>query len=275
MQPGATKQSPMFRFTKKHPEGGRWLLARGAGSGFTLIELLVAIAVLALVSVILTQMLSATSQTWLTGQAKVNNFTKGRAMLDLLSRDLQSGVYRSDLPAFPGGAVAFYVERPGFSGSTNVLRNVSWVSYDLGAATNATLQRADLAVEWNATNAVTFGSSNAPAGSVARDTAPGVVGFKIQFLYGDGSLSTNYVAANRPKAVAVGLAVVDDKTLERMQAEPLKIAALRNGFASRASGTNSVKADWEEYMRNDIIWDSYPKSLATGLKVFERYVALP
>jgi len=265
----------MCHFTKSRWESRRRDFLRSIASGFTLIELLVAIAVLALVSVILAQMLSATSQTWLTGQAKVNNFTKGRAMLDLLARDLQSGVYRSDLPVFPSGTVAFYVERPGFSGSTNVLRNVSWVSYDLGEPTNAMLQRADLAIEWNATNAVAFGSSTAPAGSVPRDTAPGVVGFKIQFLYGDGSLSTNYVATNRPKAVAVGLAVVDDRTLERMQAEPLKIASLRNGFASHASGTNSVKADWEEYMRNDIIWDSYPKSLATGLKVFERYVALP
>jgi prepilin-type N-terminal cleavage/methylation domain-containing protein len=258
--------------TKIHSVEGR---AERRGPGFTLIELLVAIAVLALVSVILAQMLAATSQTWLTGQAKVNNFTKGRAMLDLLARDLQSGVYRSDLPSFPGGAVAFYTERPGFSGSTNALRNISWVNYDLGASTNATLQRADLAVEWNATNAVAFGSTNAPAGAVPRDTAPGVVGFKIQFLYADGSLSTNYSSANRPKAVSVGLAVIDDKTLERLQADPLKIAALRNGFASHASGTNSVKADWEEFMRTEIVWESYPKSLATGLKVFERYVALP
>lgn len=246
-----------------------------ASRAFTLIEMLVAMAVLALITVVLAQMLSATSQTWLTGQAKANNFTKGRSMLDLLARDLQRGLYRNDLPAFPGGQVAFYTERPGFSGTTNAVRNLSWVHYNLGATTNTILQRADLAVPWNAANAVAFGTGNTPTGAVPRDTAPGVVGFQIQFLYADGSMSTNYNTTNRPRALAIGLAVVDDKTLERLQTDPFKIASLRNGFASHATGTNSVKADWEEYLKTDLDWNTYPKSLASGLKVFERYVSLP
>lgn len=255
------KRSPIFR-----------CIRNGA---FTLIELLVAMAVLALITVILAQMLSATSQTWLMGQAKVNNFTKGRSMLDLLARDLQRGLYRKDLPAFPQGQVAFYTERPGFSGTTNATRNLSWVQYDLGSSTNTTLQRGDLAVAWNAANVPAFGSTNAPAGAVPRDTAPGVVGFQVQFLYADGSMSTNYNPANRPKALAVGLAVVDDKTLELLRTDPFKVAALRNGFASHATGTNSVKADWENYLASGLNWETYPKSLASGLKVFERYVSLP
>jgi len=243
--------------------------------GFTLIEMLVAMAVLALVTIVLAQMLQAASQTWLTGQARVNNFNKGRSMLDLLVRDLQGGLYRDDLPAFPNGDVAFYTERAGFSGGTNATRNLSWVQYGLGTTSNTILQRSDLAVAWNAANSLAFGSTNVPTGATARDTAPGVVGFQVQFLYADGSMSTNYVATNRPRAFSIGLAVIDDKTLERLQADPLKITALRNGFASHASGTNSLKADWENYLKSDLNWDSYPKSLATGLKVFERYVSLP
>ncbi len=241
-------------------------------AAFTLIELLVAITVLALISIVLAQMLSATSQTWISGQARVNNFTKGRAMLDLLTRDLQGGVYRSDLPAFPSGTVGFYTERPGFS-SNSATRNLSWVQYDLGATTNATLQRADLAETWSASSPPAFGDSSAPSGATPRDTAPGVVGFKVQFIYPDGSISTNYVATNRPKVAAVGIAVVDDKTLEQMSS--VKISALRNGFATNATGTNSIKADWEKYLKTDLAWEAYHKTLTSGLKIFERYVSLP
>ncbi|GAT31836.1 Verru_Chthon cassette protein C [Terrimicrobium sacchariphilum] len=247
---------------------------KSARHAFTLVELLVAITVLALISVVLAQMLSATSQTWITGQARVNNFTKGRAMMDLLTRDLQGGLYRTDLPAFPAGTVGFYTERPGFS-SNATTRNLSWVQYDLGASTNTVLQRADLAASWSSSAPPAFGDTVAPAGATPRDTAPGIVGFKVQFIYPDGSISTNYVATNRPRVAAVGLAVVDDKTLELLSANPAKISALRNGFNTNATGTNSIKADWEKYLKNDLNWDAYPKTLTSGLKIFERYVSLP
>ena len=240
---------------------------------FTLIEFLVAFAVLAMMAVLLVQVLSAASQTWLSGQARANNFTKGRSMLDLLAQDLQSGIYRSDLPTFPNGTTAFYTLRPGFSKGGGPVRSVSWTQYDLGASTNTVLQRADLAVNWSSVPA--FGQTTAPTGAVPRDTAPGVVGFTIQFVYPDGTLSTNYVATNRPLAASIGLVVIDDKTLERLNDTPAKIASLRNGFASSISGTNSMKADWENHLKNGVNWSDYPNNLATGLKIFERYVPLP
>lgn len=264
----------MFRCNERiNPE---WREMKRAGAcAFTLIELLVAVAVLALVSLVLMQLLSAASQTWIIGQAKVNNFTKGRSMLDLLARDLQQGIYRDDLPVFPNGLTAFYTQRPGFSGSAGPIRNVSWTQYDLGAATNTVLQRAELALNWNTSQSLAFGSTIAPSGAVSRDTAPGIVGFKIQFVYPDGTLSTNYVSTNRPKAVSVGIAVIDDKTLEVLRQNPAKIAALKAGFSSSASGSNSLRADWEKHLQQNLDWDDYPRSLATGLKIFERYVSLP
>jgi len=240
---------------------------------FTLIELLVATAVLAMMAVLLVQVLSAASQTWQSGQARANNFAKGRSMLDLLARDLQSGIYRTDLPAFPNGTASFYTMRQGFSGGGDPVRSVSWTQYDLGAATNTVLQRADLAMNWSNTPA--FGQMTAPTGATPRDTAPGVVGFTIQFVYPDGRLSTNYDAADRPRAASIGLAVIDDKTLERLSETPAKIATLRNGFATSVSGTNSLKADWENHLKTGVNWSDYPNNLATGLKIFERYVPLP
>ncbi len=169
--------------------------------------------------------------------------------------------------------MGFYTERPGYiAGSANG-RSLSWVQYDLGASSNAVLRRADLAETWDPGSPPAFGATVAPQGAVARDTAPGIVGFKVQFIYPDGSISTSYVATNRPRVAAVGLAVIDDKTLEMLS--PVKVESLRNGFANSATGTNSIKADWENYLKTGIAWNAYPKTLSSGLKIFERYVSLP
>lgn len=229
-------------------------------------------AVMALLSVVLLQMLSAASQTWILGQARVNNFTKGRAMLDLLARDIQAGLYRDDLPAFPVDRIAFYTERPGFAVGGGAVRNVSWVEYELGAADTATLQRIDQAMDWHDTPA--FGSQIAPTGpSVPRETAPGVIGFAVQFIDSDGVISNAPATDHSPRAISIGLAVVDDSTFDRLSTA--QVNALRAAFAAHVSETRSVKADWEHYINTSLDWSTYPSSLATGLKVFERYVLLP
>jgi len=246
--------------------------------GFTLIEILVAIAVLALMWIVFAQMFQTTGNTWLTGQARVNNFIKGRAMLDLVARDLQSGIYRSDLAAFPSissGPYSFYTERPGYSTGTNSLRSLSWVQYSFDATNVTMLKRGDMPMTWAIGDAPAFGSTNAPtSGTITdRDTASGVVAFKILFLDSGGQLSTNYSSANPPKAFAIGLAVVDDNTLAKLSTS--QISQLQSGFASGATGTNSLKADWESYLKTGINWTNYPRSMGSGLKVFERYVILP
>lgn len=252
------KYSPTYRSTKR--------------GGFSLIELLVAIAVLSLIVIVMAQVLQAASLAWFNGQARVNNFVKGRAMMDLVARDLQAGIYRDDLSAFPTNQISFYTERPGFSGSAAATRSVSWVTY---AASNTTLQRGDMAVEWGAANLPSFDPTNAlpPVGTItSRDTASGVVGFKVLFLYGDGTISENYSTAKRPKAFGVGLAVIDDNMMNRLSAA--QIAQIKNDFSNSASGTNSIKADWDK-MLSGLNWGAYPGGLGSGLKIFERYVAAP
>jgi len=34
-------------------------------------------------------------------------------------------------------------------------------------------------------------------------------------------------------------------------------------------------AAWETYLNQQLAWRDYPKNLADGLKIFERYVPLP
>ncbi len=42
-------------------------------------------------------MMVTVGQLWQNAQKRVNNFTKARAMLDLMANDIQAGVFRSEL----------------------------------------------------------------------------------------------------------------------------------------------------------------------------------
>lgn len=267
---------------RKHSSFARRQNARG----FTLIEMLTAVAILALLFVMLGGILNTMSRTWKEGQQRANNFTKARAMLDLLSRDLQGGLFRSDLVAFPGNPVTvlFYTQRPGISSSTP--RDISLVQYQLNTtATTSTLQRGDIAYDWsvNSSSSIAFNQvtlPTIPAGNF-RDTSPGIVGFQLLFVYASGTMSTAYpspltTATNSDalNSVGISIAVVDDEAMKQL-ASAGKIQQLRNDLAGTINGTRSVKGDWDAYLQSSLDWKNYPRSLATGLKIFERYVYLP
>lgn len=280
---------------------GRWVglspMARPGDvrpkTAFTLLEMMTAVAVLSIMMVMLGQILGMVSAAWIDGQSHVNNFTKARAMLNIFASDIQSGLFRSDLCAFPsdgsgGTLIKFYTKRQGLIPGGGTARDISIVQYAYGSdqstpASMSTLQRGDLYFSWTSdASAITFGNtadfgSNTP---VARDTAAGVVSYKVVFVYADGTLSTTYTAStsNPLRAVGLTLAVVDDRTLQLLQAG--QVQSLRQTFdtavtASALAGTRSVKAIWEECENGTLNWNTYPKSLAVGLKIFEFYVNLP
>jgi prepilin-type N-terminal cleavage/methylation domain-containing protein len=251
-------------------------------SGFTLLEILTAVAVLSLLVAMLTQMLGTISRTWTEGQLRVNNFAKARVMLDLMARDLQNGLFRSDLAAFPNSTFAFYTQGSGVStSSTDSLRSVSLVKYEVDStSTNSVLQRSDLAIPWSSSaSLVSFGNTTSLpmlSSVVARDTSPGVLDFKTIFVYSDGTLTTSYTASssNPVRSVGLTLAVVDDQTIKHLTSA--QISALRTGLDGAISGSCSVKSDWDAYLKSTSMnWTTYPRTLAVGLKIFERYVTLP
>lgn len=249
-------------------------------SAFSLIELMVAVAVLSMLMALLGQMFGIMSGSYRSGQRRVNNFTKARAMLDLFSRDLQAGVFRTDLAAFPGSRMAFYTERAGIGTQGATLRNVSLVEYSLDtSSTNSTLQRGDMAIAWTSpASDISFANTTSlPSASTlsVRDTAPGVVGFQIVFILQDGTFTTSYISSttNPVRTVGITLAVIDDQTMQRLTSTQL--AALRTGLTNSITSGSTVKADWEKYLASGLNWNSYPRDLATGLRIFERYIVLP
>jgi hypothetical protein len=245
-----------------------------------------AIAVLSLMMLMLGQILQLVGQAWTTGEKKVNNFTKARAMLDMFSRDIQAGVFRSDLAAFPLSngttSASFYTQRPGVPATSDPERYVSLVQYgyNTGQTTTSsmtTLQRGDMAIAWDAAPGVLpFGDTVDFNGDTVtpRNTAPGVIDYKLLFVYANGSVSTTYTynTSNPLRAVGLTLLVMDDQTLKLLT--PTQITGLRTIFDSSTvtTGTRSVRADWENYLATGMSWSAYPKSMGVGLKVFERYV---
>ncbi len=278
------KSQPTFHFRSQPAAGpgNAEQAQRRSRRGFTLVEILTSLAVMAIMTAMLGTMILTMGQTWKNAQQRVNNFTKARSMLDMLDNDLQAGLYRPDLPAVQavpgnttlGSSVEFYTMRPGIS-STQPVRNISAVSYQINSTSNV-LQRADQSYQWSAS--IAFGASTAfPTGGIPRDTAPGMVDFKVLYVQQDGTLSYTYStdATNPTRAVGVTLAVVDDQTLPVLSAN--QISALRSALdAIATTPTRSVKANWESYLTSTSMnWKSYPAGLGVGLKIFERYVILP
>ncbi len=146
--------------------------------GFTLVEMLVSISIVSFMLVVLAQVTGLTEKAWRLEQNRIDNFTKARSMLDLISDDLQRAVIRSDLPVFGTGAptvnsanglsyftgtvytTAFYTRIPGVpSTATTPVRDLSLVSYVLkpsAAPDRVVLQRSDLAVPWTSSANIPF-----------------------------------------------------------------------------------------------------------------------
>jgi Tfp pilus assembly protein PilW len=267
---------------------------------FTLVEMLVSIAVLSLMVAAMAQMLGLIGNAWGQGSSRTDDFTKGRAMLDLITDDIQRGVFRSDIPSFLGNAQsvstngatyfingsftnAFYTRTPGVDNGVSV-RDVSLVSYALNSvnqgADKISLQRAALPVPWPSSGAsqISFGSDSTfmtlLSQATPQEVAPGVVGFQVLFRRQDGSviLGSSYTGEDFTHgpviAIGVGIAVVGKQALSEMSSTKV------TNFASQIEAvpiTTSAKSAWDEGIGPTTL-DQYPKNLASSFMTFERWV---
>jgi prepilin-type N-terminal cleavage/methylation domain-containing protein len=276
--------------------------------GFTLMEMLVAVAIMSFMLLMMAQMTGLAEQAWRMEQNRIDNFTKARAMVDMITDDLQRAVFRGDLPVFGTGGpasaptvtssglyyftgtsftTAFYTRLPGVPGaSASSVRDVSLVSYALNSVNQGVdkivLQRSDLAVPWTSNQNLSFQGDIAALlpNAVPREVAPGVVGFRLAFRRADGTMVdpsqsasyTGYNAANPVVAVDVGVAVIGKQSLVLLSAA--QITSIQTKLATAAVG-NGIKASWDQGTLTSAFYSSYPKSFGDGLKTFERWVACP
>lgn len=64
---------------------------------FTLVELLVAMTVLSVLVVLISSLLSSVNKAWVAGEERVENYQTGRAILELIARELKSAVISPSL----------------------------------------------------------------------------------------------------------------------------------------------------------------------------------
>ncbi len=277
---------------------------RRSSASFTITEVLVAVTVLSFIVLMLAQVTGMANKALHEGMGRVDNATKSRAMLDLIASDLEHAVIRPDLPIFQTGGTyntnnlspsssvfsggtyspSLYTAVPGVSSSS--VRNLSFVTYAIAVnptsqgSDKVVLKRSDLPVPWSSSGSkvpVPFQQdlSGSVDAATAREVAPGVVGFQFSFRRMDGKVTTTYTGYDTNSVIAVGitLAVVGDRVLQQLSsAELTRIKQLFAG-ATPVSSTaiSGVKAVWESQLTPSF-YETYPKDMATNLKIFERWV---
>src|ERR1700759_4283364 len=70
---------------------------RRISSAFTLVELLIAFAILSFLVILLASLVSGVSRAWTSGEQQVSEFQDGRAILELLGRELSQAVISPSL----------------------------------------------------------------------------------------------------------------------------------------------------------------------------------
>lgn len=242
-------------------------------TGFTLVELLVSMAVLSLLVLVVAQLSGLTTQNVTEGLRRADHFAKGRSALDLFVRDLNDGVFRSDLPAFRDAngsfAMTFFVRRPGIGGD----RPLSLVAYETDPD-EATLLRGSLPVLWDDATALGFGSTGEiPAESRigSTDTLPiasGVVQMELFFLNGEGIAEREFSADTR--AIGVAMVIADSGALEALQISG-NLAALRNRFpAQTQEPLESYEKFWQPAVEDLAADNQFSPQVARGIRIFQR-----
>lgn len=253
---------------------------------FTLIELLVSVAVLAVMLVLLSQLVSLASRTWTAGKNRADTFTQAKVVLGAMDRDIRSMVLRRDLASFvdAGGnpSLAFYTRMPAPGGD----RKLSLVSYQL-MTTNGMpeLQRSDLSFSYgSSTTTPRYGVAGALTDlnqTTSQILADGVARFEIQFIRADGSLTNsfhyNYDTPSAPdntRSLVLSLLVLDTASM-KLADETGNLSTLLPQFSGSPAAGQTYAAYWNTRLAAGANFLSTPETVRRGFKTFERHVQLP
>jgi type II secretory pathway component PulJ len=268
-------------------------------SAFTLVELMVSMSILIIMLAMMASIVSSVSATSAHSFGRMDNFSKARAMLNLMRIDLERGVFRQDLPRFEKGTgtrseFSFYTMRAGIIGLGGATRDrkISYVAYQLEEKNGRIiLQRRNRGDDWGVGNASVPLAWAAPAPSTEprspvwradepwRDTSEGVAGFDYAFIHRNGKMTRVFDAStsNPTVAVTVSLAVLSEPA-ETLANDRRKLDPLRQSLAQKAAGAAgdawSVKGTWDAWLDSADFVDSVPRPVAAGIRTYEATVPI-
>jgi prepilin-type N-terminal cleavage/methylation domain-containing protein len=196
-------------------------MTRRQSLGFTLVEMMAAVAVMAVVMVLLSQLVGSISRIIDFSKRRMDAVSQLAFALDRIDADLRRAVQRRDLLPYlakhPGNDEwRFYSQVPGYGGD----RTLSIVSYFVGTwdGESQALNRGASGRDWSGVQSVVFSTADT-AGAPAFDPqdnqvlAPAVYRFEIGFV---NAATGNYVEApaqadwSDVSGVVVVLAAIDD-----------------------------------------------------------------
>ena len=257
-----------------------------AREAFSLLELLVAMGVLAFLLVMLSSFFGNISNAWQFSRSKMDNFEKGRALIQTVSRDLAAAVVRQDLPAFPSaasGRLDFYLRRYGQNTATGSERPLTFVSYGVKnkngqwalVRTDAPYEFTNSPVTWEP-----FGNNSAVAGAngVERILCSEVLAFSFHFINADGSVSAAYRDASQAEpsvAIRVALAILDERAAGILRESGSENQLLADLSVALPAGQTSYKANWDGALAGGQWTGKYPQPVLAGLQTYERVTPLP
>lgn len=279
------------------PFPSRWRPAPALCRAFSLLEMLVAVAVLAVVVVLFSQMVAMVMKTWNAGRSQADNFAQARIALDVMNRDLEALSRSSDLPAFYIDGLpqlAFYTKQQSLVTPTaNGTRPLCRIIYSVTNLAGTSLLRRS-ARGFNFGDDVGFSPTNwsvATNGTAFdSDIGPGVLLMRHQFISTNGLnilpgevnvgwtnlATTNGVASLR--SVVISLAVIDRDHLKVLQ-DAGKLAQLQANFGTNNPGPLlSYASTWQAQLNDSarpLLAGGVPPAVLRGLKIFERTVLLP
>ncbi|MEZ0298275.1 MAG: type II secretion system protein J [Candidatus Methylacidiphilales bacterium] len=269
---------------------------------FTLVELMVSMAILAVLTLLFLQIFTTSSNLWISGRAQAENFSQARVALDVISRDLEAGVFRQDLPAFyaadGSSAFTFYSKQQGLKGlGETSARPLSFIRYEVTNIDGGTsvLRRTSGGFDYGTDvgySRATWTVQMAPQAFDA-DIGPGVLIMKYQFISTNGlnilPQDVNQAWTNKPGnpevpgvqnlgAAIISLAVVDGRSMKILQASG-KLAQLQANFQTNNPGNLlSYRSAWQAQLENPsspLTAGAVPQEALRGLRTFERTVMLP
>lgn len=261
--------------------------------GFSILELLVAFSVVAVLTLLLSQVVSWVSQSWTRGQQLKNNLGKGRVAMDLITRDLKLGVFRPDLGAFVdaggapsphGGDYCFFAAL-----TTDGQRGLSLVNFR--REDDGTLIRQALPVGWDPAQppSITFGATRIPemdridSAGTSAELANGVLAFRMYFVNvsADGATRTveaTYAndAAKRSEAIGIGMVVMDERA-QRLLENQGKLNTVLNDprWTPPSDLSKGLRGYWKQQADSFLAGADVPNEVRTGLHVFESVIPLP
>ena len=198
---------------------------RKSRAAFTLIELMVSMGILGLIMVMLFSIFEQINKAWLQGENRVETFTQGRAILDLMSRELSQAIATTNIQ-FSGTSQSVFFVAP-LNTDTNNQADLCEVGYvfdpvaftftrDFTAPTSANIASS----AWNI-YAPAWWSSGSFDKPIPLADSTNILSVTFEYFDPVAKNWVNTYTGNKlPSAIQIFMGVVDSRTATRLGLVP-------------------------------------------------------